>query len=332
MKNSIALLNHKEPTRSNMNELSQEILIQRAKFLSVLRKFFEKRNYLEMDTPCLKSVPSMEPYLDPFLVRSPSGKEKGYLITSPEYSLKEVLSKGLERIYEITHTFRSGEEGSPFHSAEFLMLEFYTVGISLEGLMDFCTDLLEVLDQEFHSYGFDRNQVQKMSVEESLKKYAFCGISKLELDRVITEHTLSEIPAEKRAYEDSFFIVFLNLVEKHLPKGFTFLYDYPPELAALSKIRSGFAKRFELYFGNLELGNAFEELTDPIEQISRFHFEKELRKNLGKEVFAIDSGLERALQEGIPDSCGISIGLDRLFLCILGGSSLREVSPYYGKF
>lgn len=190
-----------------MNELSQEILIQRAKFLSVLRRFFEKRNYLEMDTPCLKSVPSMEPYLDPFLVRSPSGKEKGYLITSPEYSLKEILSKGLERIYEITHTFRSGEEGSPFHSAEFLMLEFYTVGISLEGLMDFCTDLLEVLDQEFHSYGFDRNQIQRMSVEESLKRYAFCGISKSELDRVITEHALSEISPEKELTKIRFYCI-----------------------------------------------------------------------------------------------------------------------------
>ncbi|EMF81113.1 putative EF-P lysine aminoacylase GenX [Leptospira weilii serovar Topaz str. LT2116] len=315
-----------------MNELSGEILIKRAQFLSVLRKFFEKKNYLEMDTPCLKAVPSMEPYLDPFLVHSPSKKERGYLITSPEYSLKEILSKGLEKIYEITHTFRSGEEGSPFHSAEFLMLEFYTVGISLEGLMDFCIELLEVLDREFHAFGFDRNKVQRISVEESLKKYARCGISKSELDRVIFEHGLSEIPAEKRAYEDSFFIVFLNLVEIYLPKEFVFLYDYPPELAALSKIESGFAKRFELYYGSLELGNAFEELTDPIEQISRFRREQDLRKNLGKEVFSVDSGLERALQEGIPDSCGISIGLDRLFLCILRGRSLREISPYYGKF
>lgn len=103
-------------------------------------------------------------------------------------------------------------------------------------------------------------------------------------------------------------------------------------MAALSKIESGFAKRFELYYGNLELGNAFEELTDPIEQIFRFRSEQNLRKNLGKEVFAVDSGLERALQEGIPNSCGISIGLDRLLLCILDGDSLREISPYYGKF
>ncbi|ABJ80565.1 elongation factor P--(R)-beta-lysine ligase [Leptospira borgpetersenii serovar Hardjo-bovis] len=315
-----------------MNELSGEVLIKRAQFLSVLRKFFEKKNYLEMDTPCLKAVPSMEPYLDPFLVRSPSRKEKGYLITSPEYSLKEILSKGLEKIYEITHTFRSGEEGSLFHSAEFLMLEFYTVGISLEDLMNFCTELLEVLDCEFQAFGFDRNKVRKISVEESLRKYAHCGISKSELDRVILERRLSEIPAEKRAYEDSFFIVFLNLVEAHLPKEFVFLYDYPPELAALSKIESGFAKRFELYYGSLELGNAFEELTDPVEQISRFCHEQDLRKNLGKEVFSVDPGLERALREGIPDSCGISIGLDRLLLCILGGSSLREISPYYGKF
>ncbi|RHX91541.1 EF-P lysine aminoacylase GenX [Leptospira yasudae] len=315
-----------------MNELSREILVKRAKFLSVLRRFFEERNYLEMDTPCLKAVPSMEPYLDPFQVRSPSGKERGFLITSPEYSLKEILSKGLERIYEITHTFRSGEEGSPYHSAEFLMLEFYTAGMRLDGLMDFCVELLEVLDRDFHPFGFEKKSVRRISVAEAFREFANCGISKEELDRTISLNKLSEIPAEKRATEDSFFIVFLNLVEAHLPKGFTFLYDYPPELAALSKIESGFGKRFELYYGNLELGNAFQELTDPVEQISRFRSEQVLRNNLGKEVFPIDSGLERALKEGIPESCGISIGLDRLLLTILGGGSLREISPYYGKF
>ncbi|AOP36595.1 elongation factor P--(R)-beta-lysine ligase [Leptospira tipperaryensis] len=315
-----------------MNELSREILIRRAKFLSVIRRFFEERNYLEMDTPCLKANPSMEPYLDPFLVHSPSEKERGYLITSPEYSLKEILSKGLERIYEITHTFRSGEEGSPFHSAEFLMLEFYTVGMRLEGLMDFCTDLLEILDAKFHSFGFQRSEIRRMTVEEALREYAGCGISHEELDKVIKEQRLTANQDEKRTYEDSFFLVFLNLVEAHLPKGFTFLYHYPPELAALSQIENGFARRFELYFGNLELGNAFQELTDPEEQFSRFRSEQDLRKRLGKEIFPIDSGLERALKEGIPNSCGISIGLDRLFLSILGGASLRETSPYYGKF
>ncbi|WP_341853228.1 EF-P lysine aminoacylase EpmA [Leptospira kmetyi] len=319
----------KRKIETQMNELSREMLVKRSKFLSAIRRFFEERNYLETDTPFLKAVPSMEPYLDPFLVHSPSKKEKGYLITSPEYSLKEILSKGLERIYEIAHTFRSGEEGSPYHSAEFLMLEFYTVGMKLDGLMDFCTELLEFLDREFHPFGFDPKNVRRISVENALKEFAGCGISKEELDRTISLNKLSEIPAEKRAYEDSFFIVFLNLVEAHLPKGFTFLYDYPPELAALSKIESGFGKRFELYYGNLELGNAFQELTDPIEQISRFRSEQELRKNLGKEVFEIDRGLERALEEGIPECSGISIGLDRLLLCILGGKSLREISPYY---
>ncbi|TGM58777.1 amino acid--tRNA ligase-related protein [Leptospira adleri] len=315
-----------------MNELSREILIRRAKFLSVVRNFFEERNYLEMDTPCLKAVPSMEPYLDPFKVHSPSQKEQGFLITSPEYSLKEILSKGLERIYEITHTFRSGEEGSPFHSAEFLMLEFYTVGMKLEGLMDFCVEFLETLDLKFQSFGFQKSSIRRIAVEEAFLEYAGCGISHNELDRVVKERRLTANFNEGRAYEESFFLVFLNLVEANLPKGFTFLHNYPPELAALSKIENGFARRFELYFGNLELGNAFQELTDPGEQHSRFRSEQNLREALGKEIFPIDSGLERALKVGIPSSCGISIGLDRLFLSILGGASLRETSPYYGKF
>lgn len=194
-----------------MNELSREMLVKRSKFLSAIRRFFEERNYLETDTPFLKAVPSMEPYLDPFLVHSPSKKEKGYLITSPEYSLKEILSKGLERIYEIAHTFRSGEEGSPYHSAEFLMLEFYTVGMKLDGLMDFCTELLEFLDREFHPFGFDPKNVRRISVENALKEFAGCGISKEELDRTISLNKLSEIPDGKKSLRRFVFYCILKL-------------------------------------------------------------------------------------------------------------------------
>ena len=107
-----------------MNELSPEILKLRYQFLSTVRSFFSTNGFVEIDTPILRDNPGMEPYLDPYIVSSPDSGREGFLITSPEYSLKQALSMGLENIFEIAHCFRSGEKGQ-LHTREFLMLEFY---------------------------------------------------------------------------------------------------------------------------------------------------------------------------------------------------------------
>ncbi|TGL58941.1 EF-P lysine aminoacylase EpmA [Leptospira sarikeiensis] len=305
------------------------ILSFRSKFLHATRTFFSERGFLEIDTPSLKKIPGMEPYLDPFLVRSPSSdNEKGYLITSPEYSLKQALSLGAERVYEIAHTFRSGEKGSSFHTAEFLMLEFYQVGIDLGQAMTLLEELIRSVAKELgillQTGPFIRN-----SVQELLSKNAGIQWDRNSLERKIQELALTNLPLDSMEYEDCFYLIFLNLLEPNFPPEFQFVYDYPPEMAALSKIENGVAKRFELYFGNIELANAFYELLDPIEQRGRFQKEQELRKKLGKEVFPIHEEFLHALEKGVPACSGISIGLDRLLMVLLGKNSLSEVSPYW---
>ncbi|TGL88366.1 elongation factor P--(R)-beta-lysine ligase [Leptospira congkakensis] len=320
-----------------MISLSKDTLIFRSQVFKMVREILFRNEFLEVDTPTLKPIVGMEPYLDPFEVRSPSGREKGYLITSPEYSLKQMMAKGLDRIFELSHTFRSGEMGSGFHSKEFLMLELYAKGMDDVVLRHFIEKFLREL---IHTFGRKEDQrklsnpqwIRHLSVEEAFVENVGHGFSKEDLLQTITTKKLTSSPVSELIhwqYEDLFFLVFLNLVEPKLGEGIVFLYDYPPECAALAKIVDGVAKRFEIYWDGLELANAFYELSDVEEQRNRFLEEQKLRAKLGKEVFPIDEDFLLSLGNGFPSCAGISIGMDRLLLKLSGKHGLGEISPYW---
>ncbi|EPG72814.1 EF-P lysine aminoacylase GenX [Leptospira fainei serovar Hurstbridge str. BUT 6] len=313
-----------------MNLTSKEIITARARFLRSTRDFFHSEGFLEIDTPALKKIPGMEPHLDPFEVRSPSGNEIGYLVTSPEYSLKQALSLGLDRVYEIAHTFRSGEKGSPLHTAEFLMLEFYQAAADLNDLMDTTERLIRALGNRIGK-STPVSKIPRNRVRDLLLRYAGCDWDRESLEKKLKQASLTNLSMQELEYEDCFYLVFLNFVEPRLLPEFQFLYDYPPEMAALARIENGVAKRFETYYGNIELGNAFYELSDPVEQRLRFLKEQELRKKLGKEVFPIDGEFLLSLERGLPTCSGNAIGLDRLLSVFLGANSLAQISPYWAR-
>ena len=311
--------------------ISKDALILRSKFLRTVRNYFYENYFYEIDSPCFKKNPSMEPYLSHFRAESNNNSQNGYLISSPEYSLKHVLSLGLDRIYEISHCFRAEEINSPIHTAEFLMLEFYVVGFCLEDLILFCKKFCKYLNDHFLSFSFNSDKVIIRSVLEQFQKLFNKGYSRKELNFLIIENNLYFGDLNTLNYEDAFFLVFLNLIEPNLENEFVFLYDYPEELASLSKVENSVAKRFELYWNRVELANAFFELNDYEEQIRRFKKEQRLRKKLNKPIVNIDLDFEQSLKSGFPDSSGIAIGLDRLFMLILKQKSLKNISPYFGQ-
>ncbi|TGL62568.1 amino acid--tRNA ligase-related protein [Leptospira jelokensis] len=320
-----------------MQVLPKDTLIFRSKLLQTIREILIRNEFMEVDTPTLKPIVGMEPYLDPFEVRSPSGREKGYLITSPEYSLKQMMAKGLSRIFELAHTYRSGEVGSSYHTKEFLMLELYAEGMDDVVLRHFIEKFLRELiftvgEPKLHNQLSKPGWIRHFRVVEVFLIHLGHGFERENLIQSITKQKLTATPKEELEawqYEDLFFLVFLNCIEPKLGDGIVFLYDYPPECAALSRIEAGVAKRFEIYWDGLELANAFYELNDPKEQRKRFLDEQELRAKLGKEIFSIDEDFLTALGDGFPNCSGISIGVDRLALKLLGGKSLKEVSPYW---
>ncbi|MCX7998700.1 MAG: elongation factor P--(R)-beta-lysine ligase [Leptospiraceae bacterium] len=310
-----------------MNELSSYILHKRAEFLWQVRNFFYSKNFLEIDTPKLKNTPGMEPYLDPFVVSSPHSSKEGYLVTSPEYSLKMALSYGLEKIFEIGHVYRSGEKGD-LHTREFLMLEFYQTGIDEFALMDICIDLFEHLEKNFHSIGFFREKCKKISIKNLFLETIGISYSERELVTFLRENYSKTKNYDVMRYEDLFFLVFLNFIEPKLSNEVLFLYHYPAPLASLAKVENNVARRFEIYWDKIELGNAFYELNDKQAQLERFQEEQKLRKELGKEVFEIDWKFLDSL-ERLPNCAGIAMGLDRLFMIFMKEKSLRFVSPYW---
>ncbi|MDX1957304.1 MAG: EF-P lysine aminoacylase EpmA [Leptospiraceae bacterium] len=314
-----------------MNLLSYDVLKLRSNFIFSIRKFFQAKEFSEIDTPKLKKIPGMEPNLDPFEVSSDSNPEEGYLVTSPEYSMKIALSQGCDKIYEIAHSYRANEKGN-LHTREFLMLEFYQVGINEQELIEVCIELFDFLEKNFLQIGFSSHECIKISMNKLFQEYTGRGFSLEELKNTIEEKKLF-ISKEDNRYEDYFFLVFLNLIEKHLKKFEHpyFIYNYPPELASLARIEKNRAKRFEIYWKGVELGNGYYELNHPFEQLQRFHKEQDERKLMGKKVFPIDKEFISALERGLPDCSGIAIGLDRLFMIFLRHKDLKFSSPYFGQ-
>ncbi|TGL47661.1 elongation factor P--(R)-beta-lysine ligase [Leptospira kemamanensis] len=320
-----------------MQVLPKETLIFRSRFLQTVREILSRNEFLEVDTPTLKPIVGMEPYLDPFEVKSPSGREKGYLITSPEYSLKQMMAKGLSRIFELAHTYRSGEMGSFYHTKEFLMLELYAVEMDEEVLRHFIEKFLRELiftvgEPKLHNQLSKPGFIRHFTVQSVFLIHLGHGFERENLIPTIIKQKLTSASFEELQtwqYEDLFFLVFLNCIEPKLGEGIVFLYDYPPECAALARIENGVAKRFEIYWDGLELANAFYELNDPIEQRKRFADEQSLRAKLNKEVFPMDEDFLQVLGNRFPDCSGISIGMDRLLMKLMGKQSIGEVSPYW---
>lgn len=305
-----------------------QYLLNRSQLLNAIRNFFSSKNIIELDTPFLKKNGGMEPYLDPFKVNSPFGEE-GYLITSPEYSLKEAISilrnQAIAGVYELAHAFRSGEKGE-LHTKEFLMLEFYIINRTEIDLIHLCIDLFLTLNKVFSKNIFIPENSQIITMKELFIQKTSRGYSRKELLETVKENNLSAHDNDR--YDDLFFIVFLNLIEPTFTEGPLFITEWPEKLAALAKIENGVARRVEIYWQSVELGNGFYELNDDNEQRKRFREEQQLRKSLNKEVFAIDEDFLSSLKL-LPDCAGISIGIDRLLMIFTESNSLKDISPYF---
>ena len=319
--------------------LAPDTFQQRAEFLADVRAFFRERDALEVETPLLNATGAVEPFLDSFVVKRPAESEQdrktsgparrqaGYLITSPEYNLKILLAHLDRDLFQIAHTFRSGESGG-MHTEEFLMLEWYRRGIDEFQLMDECDALLAWLAGRGFSRLAPPPPAERLSVAELLDDHAGCDSRRAGLLDAVQRHGLAtQDPADWR-YDELFFCVFLNLVEPKLAVDWpVFVYNYPPELAALSRVEDGVARRFEIYWHGVELANGYFELTDPAEQRARFARENDLRRSLNKEPMPIDEQFLEAIS-GMPPASGVALGLDRLFMVLRGETDFSATSPF----
>jgi lysyl-tRNA synthetase class 2 len=288
--------------------LTKNYLI-REKVIDTIRTFFKNQGFHEVFTPILVSIPSCEPNLEVFSteLRTAAGeKSQKYLILSPEYSLKKLISAGLGNIFEITRCFRNEEEVSPIHNPEFTMIEWYRINAGYKDIMvDFENLFTEIIGKNKFMY-----QGEEYDITRPWPRIS------------VAELGLADVPDEE------FYKKFFNEVEPKLRHSHkpAFIYDYPISQAALARPKASdprFAERFEVFLAGLELGNCFSELTDAAEQERRFTKELAERKAHGKTEYPLDKNLIEALKT-MPPTAGIAVGVDRLIMLAADVGSVAE--------
>ena len=295
----------------------QNLLIDRATMLRTVRDFFFQRDVCEVDCPALVLRAPLDSNID---VMSVTGD--AFLHTSPEYAMKRLLSQGSGDIYFLGHVYRLGELG-PRHNPEFTMIEVYRQLPYEEFIQETCAIISLFLGE----------------LPIRLLTYRDAFISYIGIDP-FANHDFAKI-AKNLGIEttgdnwdkDSWLHLLLShAIEPKLGQNeLTVLHHYPASQAALSRLieEDGHlvAERFEIYHKGIELSNGYHELTDALEQRHRFEKENALRTSCGKEPYALDEKLLAALESGIPDCCGVSLGFDRLMLLRRGAKQLKEVLP-----
>jgi len=336
-----------------IDESFRSTLLKRSRVVAAIREFFAARGFADVETPCLVRLPGMEPYLDVFKTRFEADfsadqklNEDMYLITSPEYAMKKLLVGGLEKIFQITRSFRNKETFSERHNPEFTILEWYRAYASYLEIMTDTEELVKFVWEKIgeKSEGKLINKMKWGNVEIDIGA-PWKRLRVLEAFRLMAEideetffnldkfrqvvRSRGYVLTEGASFDDCFYSIFLNEIEPKLGLGVpTILYDYPVSMAALSKRCEDddrFAERFEAYIGGVEICNAFTELNDPVEQERRLTLEKEERRAAGKELYDVDKTFIDALKFGMPPSGGNALGVDRLVMLILGERDIRNV-------
>lgn len=318
----------------------------REQVIDTIRSFFKDQGFHEVSTPTLVPIPSIEPNLEVFQAKlrtSKGVKRDGYLIMSPEFSIKKLLAAGIGNCFEIAKCFRNEEEVSPLHNPEFTMLEWYRINADYTDVMRDFEDLFtkivggDKLIYQGTTYDISRPW-PRISVAEAFKRY-----SSLDTEILVDEKKLLDAGKTKgykvdknTTWEQMFYQIFLNEIEPKLrdSKKPAIIYDYPISQASLARKKESdprFAERFEVFLAGIELGNCFSELTDANEQKKRFESDLAERKAQGRTDYPIDEDLIEALKSGLPQVSGIAVGVDRLVMLAADVPSVSDIMFFPGE-
>jgi len=300
---------------------SIENLKRRAQIIASIRNYFSQQNVLEVETPQLAPTTVTDPHLASITVPG-----HGYLQTSPEYAMKRLLAAGSGSIYQIAKVFRADEVGRR-HNPEFTMLEWYRVGFSLDELID---DVAAVACLALGELNVSRHRYRDLFRAHLNIDPLTCDTKEL-ATMAKKNIDLSFTDADRDTWLE---LLMSHIIEPRLGNDeFCFVVDYPPSQAALARLREDgdgekVASRFELYFHGVELANGYHELIDATEQRARFDADLREREKLNLPGVPVDEKLLAALEHGMPDCSGVALGLDRLIMLAVNGSSLGETMAF----
>ena len=324
--------------RPAINPSRMKLLRIRQQIIHGIREWFELHDFIETETPLMVSAPSPESQF------SPIKTDSGFLITSPEFQMKRLLAGGFEKIYQLARCFRKGESG-PLHNPEFTMLEWYRSNEALEVLM------LDIEQMVMHLSGTiaAENFPEKIPLPP-WPRVTVCSLFKKHLniildgtesasqlrakaqlsghDELLIDLSTQSDLTESLAYEQIFFRLWNHIEAEFASSTPLFVYEWPLPLASLARPcpqRSGFAERVELYVNGMELANGFGELTDASEQRRRFEQDLKNRRSEGRSSMPLDEKFLKCLEQGLPESSGMAMGVDRFVMWLCGAKQIREV-------
>ncbi len=319
-----------------VNRDVREVFEKRSRIIRTVRRFFEERDFLEVETPMMQPIPGGAA-AKPFITHHNTLDMDLYLRVAPELFLKRLLVGGMERVFELNRNFRN-EGISVRHNPEFTMLEFYQVHATYEDLMALTEELFATIAEEILgslelNWGDHKINLQPPWKRLSLLEGLECH-GDVRRDEVASPEGLRALARQRNLHVDPelsyarlLLEVFERVVEPHLIQP-TFVTGYPLEVSPLARKNDAnpdLVDRFELYVGGRELANAFSELNDPADQQERFLEQAEARKAGDELASPMDEDYVRALEYGMPPAAGEGIGIDRMVMLFTGATSIRDV-------
>jgi lysyl-tRNA synthetase class 2 len=313
----------------------RELFRKRSLLIETMRQFLLGRGYLEVETPILQPVYGGAS-ARPFTTHHNALDVDVYLRIADELYLKRLLVGGLERVFEFATDFRN-EGIDRIHYPEFTMMECYSAYEDYLDFMDMVEEMFRALAGVVTSNGKVTYQGQvidltipwvRLSFFEALERHAGLSLRNAGETDVLDAASKLEIDLpDGVSLAGALDEIFSKVVEPKLIEP-TFVYDYPKALSPLAKdhrSEAGLVERFEPFICGLELGNAFSELNDPLEQRRRFEAQAHLREGGDEEAQVVDEDFIRALEYGMPPAAGLGLGIDRLTMIFTDSHSIRDV-------
>jgi lysyl-tRNA synthetase class 2 len=318
-----------------VNPKVKETFVKRTQIIQAMRRFLDDSGFLEVETPILQPIYGGAS-ARPFVTHHNTLDIDLYLRIADELYLKRLIIGGFEKVYEFCKDFRN-EGMDKNHNPEFSMLELYQAYADYNDIMDLYREmLLSVANETVNSttFTYQGNEIdlsgkwKRIPMLDSIREIGGVDVAKkdeAELKEIALNLELNVAgTANKWKIIDT---LFGNLVQPKLIQP-TFITDYPMEISPLAKKhreKQGLTERFELFIGGLELGNAFSELNDPLDQRERFEQQKKLSEMGDEEAQVLDEDFLRALEYGMPPTGGLGIGIDRVVMLFTDSSSIRDV-------
>jgi len=302
------------------NPRVRDVFVTRAKIVSSIRRQLEERGFIEVETPMMQPVYGGAA-ARPFVTHHNTLDVDLYLRIAPELYLKRLIVGGLERVYEINRNFRN-EGISTRHNPEFTMVEFYQAYTDYKGMMDLTEAMLRQLAidatggtvVEYGGHQLDFGAIRRLTMREAVLEY-WEGEGRPSMEE------LRAAPGPELAH----------LFEVHAEKKLiqpTIIYEFPVEVSPLANSNAedpSMVDRFEIIIAGMEIGNAYTELNNPIEQCRRFDGQLSMREGGDDEAHQMDEDYLRAMAYGLPPTGGEGIGIDRLVMLMTNSQSIRDV-------